>query len=124
MAYRYHQSKSDEYQESRKNLIAPIPMREAAINAIVHSGFLQKIPQFFENLRVLEILEENSGILVLGGTTDGKVKFLEYQFPDFSEFTGFTKNTVWCNAEIVCQYFIDQAGTLTLENRTVNKIYV
>ena len=40
MAYRYHQSKSDEYQESRKNLIAPIPMGEAAINAIVHSDFL------------------------------------------------------------------------------------
>lgn len=31
-----------------KNLIAPIPMREAVINAIVHSDFSREIPPVFE----------------------------------------------------------------------------
>ena len=33
-----------------KNLIAPIPMREAVINAIVHSDFSREIPPVFEIL--------------------------------------------------------------------------
>ena len=40
-----------------------------------------------------------------------RIKFLKYQFLDFSNFTGFTENAVQCNTEIVCQYFINQTGT-------------
>ena len=40
-----------------------------------------------------------------------RIKFLKYQILDFSNFTGFTENTVQCNTEIVCQYFINQTGT-------------
>ena len=46
-----------------KNLIAPIPMREAVINAIVHSDFSRQIPPVIENLSDKMIFTSYGGML-------------------------------------------------------------
>nr|WP_296063946.1 ATP-binding protein [uncultured Mediterraneibacter sp.] len=51
-----------------KNLIAPIPMREAVINAIVHSDFTREIPP------VLEIFNDKMIFTSYGGLLPGQSK--------------------------------------------------
>ena len=46
-----------------KNLIAPIPMREAVINAIVHSDFSREIPPVFEIFNDKMIFTSYGGLL-------------------------------------------------------------
>lgn len=46
-----------------KNLIAPIPMREAVINAIVHSDFTREIPPVFEIFNDKMIFTSYGGLL-------------------------------------------------------------
>lgn len=46
-----------------KNLISPIPMREAVINAIVHSDFTREIPPVFEIFNDKMIFTSYGGLL-------------------------------------------------------------
>ena len=46
-----------------KNLVAPIPMREAVINAIVHSDFSREIPPVFEIFNDKMIFTSYGGLI-------------------------------------------------------------
>ena len=51
-----------------KNLVEPIPMREAVINAIVHSDFSREIPPVFE------IFSDRMVFTSYGGLIPGQIE--------------------------------------------------